>query len=95
MAVNTPLEVLEVEEREARMRLAAYRDQHYADDAPKPPGIEQRLRELEHAWKAAADRLHQARVHRRAATAEPGGAERAATAEPGPAERHDSTALDP
>jgi hypothetical protein len=62
MAGNTPLPILEEQERRARTRLGSYRARLYRHDATSPMAAEMRLRELERKWQGAAHRLQ--RAHR-------------------------------
>ena len=61
MRVTTPIEMLEDEERRARIRLAAYRARLYRSDGASPMKTQLRLAELERMWKGADDRLCRAR----------------------------------
>jgi hypothetical protein len=61
MAAKTPLSMLEEEERQARVRLAAYRAKLHTRSATSPMAADIRLRELERRWKGAAERLRRAR----------------------------------
>ncbi len=63
MASTTPVEMLEEQERRARMRLAAFRAKRYRHDGASAMSVEIRQRELERKWRGAASRLRQARRH--------------------------------
>jgi hypothetical protein len=60
MGAQTPLEILEEEERRARIRLAAFRARLYRRDHASAIAVDRRLRELERRWKGAAERLRNA-----------------------------------
>jgi hypothetical protein len=62
MAAKIPLSTLEEEERQSRMRLAAYRAKLHTRNAGSPMASDIRLRELERKWKGAAERLRRARM---------------------------------
>ena len=60
MDATTPPEILEEEERRARMRLAACRAELYDHDRRSPIAVERRLRELEQR-RGLVERLQHAR----------------------------------
>lgn len=61
MPHETPLSILEEEERRARIRLASFRVRLFRPDGMSPMTAEARLRELQRRWKGAADRLSKAK----------------------------------
>jgi hypothetical protein len=61
MSAKPPLELVEEEERRARVRLAAFRARLYRHDGASPIAVERRLRELERKWVGAQERLRDAR----------------------------------
>ena len=58
---STPIEMLEEEERNARLRLASYRARLYRHNGASPMETQRRLGELERRWKGAEERLRRAR----------------------------------
>ena len=61
MGAMTSPEMLEEEERSARMRLAACRARLYCSDGASAMRTEMHLREFERKWQGAAECLHRAR----------------------------------
>ena len=61
MAANTPLSMLEEEERRARMPLGSFSAKLCSRSAISPMAAEMQLRELERKWKGAAERLRRGR----------------------------------
>jgi hypothetical protein len=57
MPTMTPVEILEEEERQAWMRLAAYRGRLHRRDVEDHLVVESRLRELEKNWERSSLRL--------------------------------------
>ena len=64
MGTKTPIEILEEEERRARVRLGAYRARLYRHNGSSPIVVDRHLRELERRWEGAAKRLRNARHER-------------------------------
>ncbi len=61
MPSTTPIQRLEEEERRARVRLSAFRSRLYRRDFASPMATRMRLNRLERQWRAASERLGQAR----------------------------------
>jgi hypothetical protein len=61
MTSQTPISVLQEEERRARRRLAAFRAKLYEPGDGGAMRAKLRLHELERKWEGAAERLRKAR----------------------------------